>query len=298
MTISLFWRGALEGSERPLGNERAHSRLINTPGRQLFAVERGSGTPVVFLHGIPTYSYLWRDLLPVAALSHRVIALDLSGFGRSEKRPDWDYSVAAQADAVRSALRQLDIERAAFVAHDFGVLVAAELLAREPELVTHLVLLNTSLRPAAWGGSLSPLSILRLPIIGELALVLSRRWMLKRAMAFYVDRRDRLTDDVMAHYWWPFEHGFKRTLLKLARQRLATPGDFERWRDTLAHLAVPRLIVWGASDPTFTLAEMRDLEQLMPQARVQPIANANHFLPEDKPRATARLINAFLAGLE
>jgi pimeloyl-ACP methyl ester carboxylesterase len=272
-------------------------RLINTPGRQLFAVERGNGPPVLFLHGIPTYSYLWRDLSPVVALNHRTIALDLSGFGRSEKHSSWDYSVAAQADAVRSALRQLGIERAAFVAHDFGALVAVELLAREPELCSHLVLLNTSLRPAAWNGGLSPLSILRLPLAGELALALSRRWMLKRAMALYVDRIDRLTDDVMGHYWWPFEHGFKGTLLNLARHRSATPDDFERWRDTLRHLTIPALIAWGASDPTFTLADMRDLAALLPRARVQPITHANHFVQEDKPQAVGRLINAFLAGL-
>jgi len=281
-----------------VNNKRAAGRLVNTPGRQLFAVEQGSGPPVVFLHGIPTYSYLWRDLLPVVALNHRAVALDLSGFGRSEKHSSWDYSVAAQADAVRSSLRQLDIERAAFVAHDLGALVAAELLAREPELCTHLVLLNTSLRPAAWRGGLSPLSILRLPMLGELALALSRRWMLKRAMSFYVDRLDRLTDDVMAHYWWPFEHGFQGTLLNLARQRFAAPDDFERWRGALQQFTAPALIVWGAGDPTFTPAEMRDIAHLLPEARVQPITYANHFLPEDKPHAAGRLINAFLAGFD
>lgn len=147
-----------------MNDEQAAGQLVNTPGRQLYAIEQGSGSPVLFLHGIPTHSYLWRDLLPVAALNHRAIALDLSGFGRSEKHSSWDYSVAAQADAVRSALRQLDVERTAIVAHDLGALVAVELLAREPELGSHLVLLNTSLRPAAWSGGLSPLSILRLPL--------------------------------------------------------------------------------------------------------------------------------------
>lgn len=121
--------------------------------------------------------------------------------------------------------------------------------------------------------------------------------MLKRAMSFYVDRRDRLTDDVMAHYWWPFEHGFKGTLLNMARHRVASPDDFERWRGTLQHLSIPALIIWGASDPTFTLAEMLDLAALMPHAHVQPITDASHFLTEDKPQATGRYINAFLAGL-
>jgi pimeloyl-ACP methyl ester carboxylesterase len=287
----------MSGLEQAVDSADMHGRLINVPGRQLFAVEQGDGSPVLFLHGIPTYSYLWRDLLPVVALNHRAIAVDLSGFGRSEKRPDWDYSVAAQADVVRSMLRQLDIERVALVAHDLGALVAVELLTREPELCSHLVLLNTSLRPTAWIGGFSPLSLLRLPLAGELALALSRRWMLKRAMSLYVDRRDRLTDVVLDRYWWPFDHGFKGTLLNLSRRRFAAPDDFERWRDTLRRLTMPSLIVWGADDPTFGPTEMHDLAALMPQARVQPIANANHFLQEDKPLATGRLVNAFLAGL-
>jgi pimeloyl-ACP methyl ester carboxylesterase len=271
--------------------------MISTPGRQLFAIDQGSGTPVLFLHGIPTYSYLWRDVLPVVALNHRAVALDLPGFGLSEKQPTWDYSVAAQADAVRSALRQLDIDRVAIVAHDLGVLVAGELLSREPELCSHLVLLNTSLRLSAWSGGLSPLSILRLPFAGELALALSRSWVLRRAMSVYVCHPERLTAEVMAHYWWPLDHGFKGTLLNLARNRFAGPEDFDRWRTSLQQLTIPFLIAWGAADPTFSLAEARDLMRLIPAARLHVFKHANHFVPEDRPLATGRLINAFLAGL-
>ncbi|HVB64303.1 MAG TPA: alpha/beta hydrolase [Nitrolancea sp.] len=275
---------------------RASGRMISVPGRQLFAIDQGSGAPVLFLHGIPTYSYLWRHLLPVVALNHRVIALDLPGFGLSEKHPTWDYSVAAAADAVRSSLRQLDIERVAIVAHDFGALVAAELISRESEFCSHLVLLNTSFRPTAWTGGLSPLSLLSLPLSGELALALSRRWMLRRAMSFYVRDPERLTADVMAHYWWPFAHGFKATLLNLSRNRSAGPDDFTRWRKSLQRLTIPCLIAWGADDPTFTLTEAHDLKSLILTARLRIFERANHFVPEDQPLATGRLINAFLAG--
>ena len=275
---------------------RASGRMISVPGRQLFAIDQGSGAPVLFLHGIPTYSYLWRDVLPVVALNHRVIALDLPGFGLSEKQRTLDYSVAAAADAVRSSLRQLDIERVAIVAHDFGALLAAELISRESELCSHLVLLNTSFRPTAWTGGLSPLSFLSLPFVGELALALSRRWMLRWAMSVYVCRAERLTDSVMDHYWWPFDHGFKATLLNLSRNRTAEAVDFSRWRTSLQQLTIPCLIVWGVKDPTFTLADAHDLKRLIPTAQLHPLKQASHFVPEDRPLATGRLINAFLAG--
>lgn len=279
-----------------LDNYRVSGRTIEIPGKQLIAVEQGRGTPVLFLHGIPTFSYLWRDVLPVVALNHRAIALDLPGFGLSEKQSTWDYSITAQAVAVQSALRQLGINRVALVAHDMGALVAAELLSREPELVSNLILLNTSFRQAAWSGGISPLSILRAPLAGELALAVSRRWMLKRAMMIYVHHSERLTGDVMEHYWWPFDHGFKQTLLNMARNPIARPDDFGRWRSALRQLTVPSQIIWGALDPTFTLADAHDLVSLIVGAELHVLDQANHFVPEDQPRATGRLINAFLAG--
>jgi len=138
---------------------------------------------------------------------------------------------------------------------------------------------------------------LRVPLAGELAMTFSRRWMLRQAMAVYVSESQRLTDDVMSHYWWPFDHGFKATLLNLSRNRMARADDFERWRAALTQFTSPCLIAWGSNDPTFTLAELRDLTHLAPAARVQRFTHANHFVSEDRPRATGRLINAFLAGL-
>ncbi len=225
-----------------------------------------------------------------------MIVPDLPGFGLSEKRREWDYSVSTQADAIRSLLLQRGVERTAVVCHDFGALVAAELISRAPDIYTHLVILNTSLRLRSWSDGVSPLSLLRLPILGEMAMAMSQPWMLKRAMKVYVNNDGHLTPDVMQHYWWPFDHGFKGTLINMARNRAAESGDFDRWRAALGKLAIPCLILWGADDPTFTLAEAHDLEQSIPTAQLEVFAHANHFIPEDRPHATGRLINAFLDG--
>lgn len=284
-------------SQQPTIEEyRAQGRFIETPLGRLFAIVQGTGEAVIFLHGIPTYSYLWRDVLPIVALEHRAIAPDLLGFGLSEKRGDGDYSVQAQADAIESLLRQLGIERAAIVCHDFGALVAAELISRRSEICAQLVILNTSLRREGWSGGMSPLALLRVPLLGELALAMSRRWMLRLAMGMYVNRRGRLTPEIMRHYWWPFEHGFKQTLLRMSRERAVGDGDFQHWRETLSRLAVPCLIIWGDDDPTFTRHEARDLNALVPSARLEVFQHANHFVPEDRPLAAARLIIAFLGG--
>ena len=279
-----------------IADYRAAGRFVATPGRNVFLHDVGSGSPVIFMHGIPTYSYVWRDVVAEVALRHRALAPDLPGFGLSEKRRDWDYSVAAQADTIHSLLLQLEIGQAAIVCHDFGALVAAEMISRAPNLFTHVVILNTSLREHSWRGGASPLSLLRIPLAGELAMAFSRQWMLTRAMRIYVDWDERLTPEVMAHYWWPFEHGYKETLLNMSRRRAAADGDFERWREALAGASVPSLIVWGADDPTFTADEARDLHQLIPGSRVKLFEHANHFIQEDRPEAVGRLINTFLEG--
>ncbi|HET7036090.1 MAG TPA: alpha/beta hydrolase [Thermomicrobiaceae bacterium] len=276
------------------GAFRASGRYLSVEGRCIFLFDHGAGPPLLFLHGIPTFSYVWRNVLPPLAPRWRCLAPDLLGFGYSEKPGGARFGVARQAEIVTGLLDELGIDRAAVVAHDFGALVAAELLARQPARVASLVLTNTSLRRQQWRSG-PPLSLLRLPLLGELAMTLARRWMLKLAMRIYVSDDARLTPEVMAHYWWPFQHGFKRTLLALSRQRWAGEDDFARWRTALAGMAAPALIVWGGRDPTFTLDEADDLAALLPHARLEVLPGANHFLQEDAPAALAALVAAHLA---
>jgi pimeloyl-ACP methyl ester carboxylesterase len=266
---------------------------ISVAGHRLFLREEGSGHPIVLLHGIPTSSFLWRRVLPVVARDYRGLAPDLLGFGRSDKPASGDYTVTGQATLLGRLLEQLGLERYALAGHDFGALVAAELLARRPEQVTHLVILNTSFRPERWSGP-SPLWLLRLPLLGELAMALARPWMLRLAMRPFLAEPGRLTRGDLDGYWEPFERSFRTTLLRLYRSAPMTAADFARWRETLGRLAVPCLIAWGARDPAFRADEARELARLIPGARLVLFAHASHFLPEDRPQALGRLIGLFL----
>jgi pimeloyl-ACP methyl ester carboxylesterase len=279
-------------NERALDEFRALGRFLDVADARVFVVDEGQGPPVLFLHGIPTFSFLWRDVLPFVAPEHRVLAPDLLGFGLSADTTATDYSVEHQARTVIALLDELGIDRVSLVAHDFGALVAAELILRAPERIDSLVLLNTSLRRSGWRAS-APLSLLRVPVVGEIAMTLARRWMLKLAMSLYVTHDERLDGETMDAYWWPFEHGVRRTLLRLAGSRWATSERFARWRRALAGIDVPCILIWGTQDPTFG-DDLADLRDLIPQADVQVFDNANHFVPEDRPLALGRRINVFL----
>ncbi len=275
----------------------------HAPGNQgaLFHVRYGDRTqasPVLFIHGIPSWSWLWRDVLPVTGAGRLSIAIDLPGFGLSGKSDQQDFRVTALASAIEQFIDQeIGVgERITLVAHDFGVLVAMELLCRAPERYPDLVITNTSLRADAWTGG-GPLQILGVPGLGDLSMALARAWMLRLAMRPFVTDKDALRGERFDGYWYPFRHGFGKTLARLYRQRPVEPADFDRWRRALNDYTGRTLILWGANDPAFRLDEMRDILSLRPDAETMMFPGASHFLPEDAPKSMGRRIRAFLSGI-
>jgi 2-hydroxymuconate-semialdehyde hydrolase len=272
---------------------------IAIDGLRTFVLDTGYGDPVVFLHGIPTSSFLWRDVGEVVSRRWRVIAPDLLGFGFSDRPADADLSPAGQATFLQRVLSELGVERYALVVHDYGALVGAELLARDPDTVTHLVVLNTSLWADDWGGSRrSPFGLLKMPGVGEVAFRFARKFMLREAFGLYVTERQRLTSEVMDVYWHPFTDGYSDVLLRLARE--STEGmdeqQFCRWRDAIEAFDRPCLVVWGDQDPTFRTHIGRKIASILPAGNLELFEHSNHFVPEDRPEALGRLITVLLNG--
>ncbi|MFN3336679.1 MAG: alpha/beta fold hydrolase [Thermomicrobium sp.] len=307
--------------------EYAGGVFVSVEGRRWFVRECGEGEPVVLFHGIPTSSFLWRKVLPILGRERRAIAPDLFGFGRSDKPVYGASTVTDLAEQLTRLLDRLQVERCALVGHDAGALVAVALLERWPERVTHLVVTNTSFRPERWRGggfslssllnrclpvgpSFSPqanisspggpsvLSLLRIPLLGDMAIALAQPWMLRRAMRPFLDDPSVLDREALRGYWEPFELGFRRTLVRLARQPLFRADDLQRWREVLAARCgeggIPLFVAWGARDPQFRVDEAEELAQTIAGAHFLSFVHASHFLPEERPRALGRAIAVFL----
>jgi pimeloyl-ACP methyl ester carboxylesterase len=278
---------------------RWQARLVpvTADGLRTYVLDEGRGEPVVFLHGIPTQAFLWRDVATMVAREYRAIVPDLLGFGFADRPEASHFDPAEQARFLDRVLGELGVERCAVVAHDYGALVAAELMCRQPGRVTRLVVTNTSFWHEDWrGGRLSPLALLKLRGVGESALRLARPFMLTHAFRVYASDKERFTRDTMRVYWHPFTDGFGRVLLTLAREGVLTADDFHRWRATLHAFPRPALVVWGDRDPTFTTERGRAIANMLPDGYLEVFEHANHFVPEDRPAALGRLILAFLAG--
>lgn len=264
-------------------------------GLRTMILDHGFGDPVVFLHGIPTQAYLWRDVARVVGREHRVIAPDLLGFGFADKPNAGDLSPTGQATFVEGLLVELGVDEFTLVAHDFGALVAAEIVANMPDRVQAVVICNTSFWPQDWNGSLfNPMRLLRVPGIGEAAFRLARPFMLRRAFAAYVTDTRRLTAATLQVYWWPFAHGFASVLLRLSRADRFTRDDLRRWRHALHNYDGLALIVWGERDPTFRPSRGRSIAGFIPNGRYVGLPDSNHFIQEDEPEELGRLINEFL----
>lgn len=271
---------------------------VPTAAGRVSVLEGGSGDAVVMLHGIPTHAYLWRDVARIVQLSRRVVAPDLLGFGFSEKPETADLSPSGQADMVLDVMHKLEITSFTLVGHDYGALVACEILSREPERVDRLVLTNTSLQVEDWTSKspLNPLAVFSVPVLGEAALAMAQPFMLKRAFEFYLAEKDRLDAATMALYWQPFEEGLDRTLLRLSRENRLDEDTFHGWKAALYDYQRPALVVWGALDPTFRIDRGHDIARLLPNCRFEAFVHSNHFIQEDRPQALGRLIAAFVEG--
>lgn len=270
---------------------------VTVNGFRTMVLDHGFGDPVVFLHGIPTQAFLWRDVGRVVGRDYRVIAPDLLGFGFADKPAVADLSPSGQATFIGSVLDELGVAEFTLVAHDYGALVAAEIVARWPDRVQAIVLCNTSFWPQDWNGApLNPMRLLRIPGVGEAAFRLAHPFMLKRAFAAYVSDTRRLTGDTMRVYWWPFAHGFGNVLLRLSRDNRFTRADLRRWRHALHAFDGLALVVWGERDPTFRASRGRSIASFIPNGRYVGLPDSNHFLQEDAPDELGRLIVEFLNG--
>lgn len=262
-------------------------KRLRTSGGEMAYVDQGAGPPVVLLHGFPTSSYLWRDVVPALADRMRVIAPDLLGYGESDKPEDRELNPRAQARHVRELLEYLGIDEFAVVGHDVGGGIA-QLLAFEGR-VRAMVLLD-SVAFDAW-----PIEGVRLlqDAGSQDATPEFVAGVIELAMDLGTAREGGLDAEALAAYRAPFStedgaHAFFR-----AARGIDGVGLAGRERD-LQDLDVPTLVVWGEQDPYLGPELGERLADLLPQAVLVLLPGCSHLVIEDAPETVAALISQFL----
>ena len=268
---------------------QAMQKVAEIGERFVSYVDEGAGEPVILIHGIPTWGYLWHRLVPVLAEQNRVLAPDLIGFGYSDKSDDFDRSIAPQAEMIDALMEKMGIEQANIVAHDIGGGVALRLATLYPHRVNKLCVMN-SVSYDSW--AIEAMIQLGHPSAYYMAsastTVATLRQMLKQGFAETPD--DEVLDGIFA----PFSTEVGK--LSLIRNAAALNTNLTTEITRLLHKIEARtLILWGMDDKFQLLKFGKRLSDDIPNAKLIQIKDAGHFVMLDQPEEVADHVFSFLA---
>ena len=271
-----------------------HTTILNTAqvdDMTLAYRELGSGPPVLLLHGWPTSSFLWRDVMLPVARANRVIALDLPGFGGSDKPPGMRYGFELFERAIDGFLAELGIDEVALAGHDTGGPVAVHWALDRPERITSLALLNTLVYPQFSDAVLEFVKAASTPGMRER---LTSPAGLEAAMRRGLADETRLTPEVLAGVLEPFGDDESRRSLADAGIGLEPEGFVEIER-RIGSLTMPVRIVYGARDRILpdVADTMGRIARDLPQAVLTELPDCGHFLQEEAPEEVGELLASF-----
>ncbi len=283
----------------------ARKRRVSVEGREMAYVESGEGRPIVFLHGNPTSSYLWRDVMPECAGLGRCIAPDLIGMGDSDKLPDPGpdtYSFATHSRFLEGFLAAVGVERdAVLVVHDWGSALGFDWANRHREAVAGIAYMEAIVRPFAdwseFSSQAAPLFQALRSDKGE-ELILDRNLFIERVLPGSILRE--LTEEEMAEHRRPFaERGDRWPTLTWPRQIPVggEPGDvariaesYSRW---LAASDIPKLFV-NAEPGAILAGAVRELCRSWPN-QTEVTVKGSHFIQEDSGAEIGRAVADWIA---
>ncbi len=272
-------------------------RRIAVLDSEMAYVDTGAGDPVVFLHGNPTSSYLWRNVIPHIEPLARCLAPDLIGMGQSGKAPDGSYRFVDQARYLDAWFEALDLrQNATLVIHDWGSALGFSWAHRHPERVKAIAYMEALVRPLAWedwpSAARSIFQAMRSPA-GE-AMVLQKNVFVERILPGSVLRG--LSDAEMAVYRQPYlEPGESRRPTLAWPRELPIEGEppdvveiVQRYADWLAGSDLPKLFI-NAEPGAILIGQQREFCRAWPNQR-EVAVRGSHFLQEDSPTEIGRAI--------
>jgi pimeloyl-ACP methyl ester carboxylesterase len=256
--------------------------------------ETGKGKPILLIHGLGASSYTWRSITPPLAKTNRVIAIDLKGFGDSEKPLDDAYSIADQARLVQDYMARRDLRGVTLVGHSFGGAVAMAVALEDANAarprIEKLVLIDSLAyeQPIPFF-----FKVLQTPIIGELGMsLIPADLQIAKALAVAYHHDERVKDETIATYATPLQteggrHALLRTVESLMNEKAEVYAA--RYRS----LKTPTLLIWCAHDRIVPLRFGKRLWQDLPNAKIDVIEECGHIPQEEEPGETLAAIQGF-----
>ena len=269
-----------------------YSHFADIDGVRLHYQEKGTGTPLVLIHGYTSSTYSWKEVFEPLSKNFRVIAVDLKGFGFSGK-PDGDYTRRAQALLAAHLIDYLKIEKAWLCGNSMGGEVALNVALANPERVAGLILIDSAGVEVPGSGSLAP-RYLQLPVVGRVltALALTSDKLVRQGLQKSFYDQTKITNERVANYYRPLQTRGGQ----LAAVRARTQWDLFPIETDLTRIHLPTLIIWGAEDRLIPLAAGRKMNSYIKDSKLVVFDSCGHLPQEEMPERVVDEINRFVAG--
>jgi len=278
------------------------SRFVTVNGQPMHYLEAGAGTPILFLHGNPTSSYLWRNVIPVVAQCGRCIAVDLIGMGKSAK-PEIGYRLQDHIAFLDGFIEALNLSEITFVLHDWGVSIGLHYLTRFPERVRAVAFMEGHLGPIEHWTDLEPdardmFQRLRSEEIGR-QLVIAENFFVDTVLPSGILRT--LTQDELAAYRTPYlrprdREPIWRWVCEIPIE--GHPADVHEivtaYREGLARSPVPKLLLHAHPGAVIGAVQIAWCRQSLTNLTTVDLGEGIHFLPEDHPESIGLAIVRWL----
>jgi pimeloyl-ACP methyl ester carboxylesterase len=278
-----------------LDNSWGERQVFDYQGVKINYYEAGQGPPVMLLHGFGACTYTWRFLAPALAQDHRVLALDLKGYGLSDKPADGKYAVSDQADMVAAFIRARDLHGLVIIGHSMGggvtLMTYFKVREDEPARIQKLVLIDSAGYPQKMPWFIR---FARIPVLNTIGgRLLPPRFVTTKVLRKCYYNKDKITDEQIDTYaYYGNLPGAREAVIETAQQ--IVPEDIDAVTARYRTVSVPTLIIWGAEDEVVPLAVGKNFKRDIPGSELVILPKCGHIPPEEEAEETNRLIKAFL----
>lgn len=269
-------------------------RSVELPAGNMHYIDEGTGETILFVHGTPTWSFLYRNQVKELSKSYRCIAPDHLGFGLSDKPENFDGTPQSHAANLEQFIEKLGLENITLVVHDFGGPIGLSYATKHPENVSRVVVLNTWLWETKNDKQVQKIDKLLHSKTGRY-LYLKKNFSPKVLLKKAFHNKRALTKSIHHHYIAPFPTADSRmSLLNIGQSLLGSSDWYQTQWDQLSALDnIPLLLIWGKEDPFISTDYLDRWSQRFPSAKVI-LLESGHFVQEEQPEMLNETLGEFM----
>lgn len=268
-------------------------RTIEINEKKIAYQRSGNGPVVLMIHGITTFSFIWRKMIEYLEDKYDLIRVDLLGCGYSEMSPDYDLSLKNHASIMNSFIETLELHELHLVGHDLGGGIVQIMAARYPERLLSISMLN----PVGYDfWPVKPITTMRTPIFRQLAMAAFDRGYYRSIVKKALYKQESFTEELLSLFWYNFETSqAKKSFMRFAK--CLNVSDLMEIEEDLKTLQMPVLLLRAERDVYLSTEITTRLHEDIPESQLIIIPESGHFMQEDAPEQISKALSTFWSRL-